>query len=267
MGRTTRVAPQRRHTLYFLRYARHTAPVFLDTEVDMSAVEAHRDAAAAAGTRYSRLSYVLRSLVPVMERHPECNAAVGTGLVPRLRHTPQVRPKIALDRRVDGVRIVLSAPLPDLRGADLDIVQAELERLKTIPVNGSSQFRGVRKLNRLPPRLGWWMFRASMARLSARPQLLGSVAVSSLGHSAVDGFHAVGGTPLTLNVGRVRPTPVARGAEVRVAPVIRLNLAFDHRIVDGAEAADILTEIKEELQAPEDRRDHRVLAGSEQDRR
>ncbi|MDW6056962.1 2-oxo acid dehydrogenase subunit E2 [Streptomyces sp. FXJ1.4098] len=33
-----------------------------------------------------------------------------------------------------------------------------------------------------------------------------------------------------------------------IAKVMRLSLAFDHRVIDGAEAADVLTDIKDGLE-------------------
>ncbi|MFI9076351.1 2-oxo acid dehydrogenase subunit E2 [Streptomyces sioyaensis] len=243
-----RVARQRRHTQYFLRHIRTTAPVFLDTDVDMSGVVTHRDEATTHGRRYSYSTYVLWALAHVLQNHPECNAVVGQGLVPRLLRTAEIRPKIAMDRTIDGVRAVLSATLPDLRGASLDDIQRELTRLQDTPVGDLEELRGVRALHRLPVRLGWWAFRSSMAMLNSRPQRLGTVSVSSLGHRAVNGFHAMGGTVVTLNIGQVRTVPVARNGAVEAAPVMRLNLCFDHRAVDGAEAADVLTEIKEMLE-------------------
>ncbi|MFC4147277.1 2-oxo acid dehydrogenase subunit E2 [Micromonospora mangrovi] len=248
MPESGRLAAQRRHTLYFLRWSRAVAPVFLDTEVDMTRVLAHREQAAARGRRISVLSYVVRSATEVLARHPACNAVVGGGLVPRIRHVDEVRPKIAMDRTVAGQRVVLSAVLPDQRGADLDEIQDALDRLRDTPAEELPELRGTLLLHRLPAALGWPAFRATVSRLSRRPGLLGTVAVSSLGHRAVDGFHAVGGTTCTLNLGRVRPTPVVRDGAVVVAPVLRLNLAFDHRVVDGAEAADVLTEITQSLE-------------------
>jgi pyruvate/2-oxoglutarate dehydrogenase complex dihydrolipoamide acyltransferase (E2) component len=40
-----------------------------------------------------------------------------------------------------------------------------------------------------------------------------------------------------------------REGRIVVAPVLRLSLAFDHRVIDGAEAADVLTEVKEALES------------------
>ncbi|MFV2117030.1 2-oxo acid dehydrogenase subunit E2 [Streptomyces sp. Act-28] len=243
-----RVARQRRHTLYFLRHARRVAPVFLDTDVDFTAVATHRERAAREGVRYSWLSYVLRSATGVLQRHPDANAALGGGVVPKVARFGAVRPKIALDRTVSGQRVVLSAVLPDLRGADLDAIQRAVTRVRDTPVDELPEVRGTLMLHRLPALLGRTAFRAGMAALDKRPQLMGTLAVSSLGHRAVNGFHAVGGTAITLNLGQVKPTPVVHDGEVVVAPVMRLNLCFDHRVIDGAEAADVLDEIKTDLE-------------------
>lgn len=65
----------------------------------------------------------------------------------------------------------------------------------------------------------------------------------------MDSFHFVGGTAVTVGVGRVVDRAVVRGGVVTVAPMMRLSLAVDHRIVDSAEAADVLTELKSRLEA------------------
>ncbi|MCM3884051.1 2-oxo acid dehydrogenase subunit E2 [Frankia sp. R82] len=78
---------------------------------------------------------------------------------------------------------------------------------------------------------------AQAARLlPKRGFVMGTFAVTSLGHRAADGFHSVGGTTITLGIGRVLDRPVVRAGVVGAAPLMRLNLAFDHRVIDGAEA-------------------------------
>jgi pyruvate/2-oxoglutarate dehydrogenase complex dihydrolipoamide acyltransferase (E2) component len=72
---------------------------------------------------------------------------------------------------------------------------------------------------------------------------MGTFALSSLGHRPVDDFYSVGGTTITLGLGRIADRPVARNGTVEIAPVARLSLTFDHRVVDGAEAADVLADL------------------------
>ncbi|MER5871131.1 2-oxo acid dehydrogenase subunit E2 [Streptomyces sp. NPDC002044] len=242
---------QRHHTLFFLEVVRDFSPVYLDTEVDMSRVLAHRGAAREAeGVRYGTTAYVLRAAGRVLARHPDANAAIQGGpRRPRVAHYPFVNGKLALDRILDGRRVVLGTVVPGLQDAELPAIQAHLERIRDGDADRLEDFEGIRALHRLPWTEGRRAFRRAAGSLALRPHLTGTFSVTSLGHRAVDSFHSVGGTTTTFGVGRILDRPVVRDGEVTVAPVARLSLAFDHRAIDGAEAADVLTEVKEALEA------------------
>ncbi|MEU5403432.1 2-oxo acid dehydrogenase subunit E2 [Streptomyces sp. NPDC005963] len=243
---------RRLHTLYFLEHASRQRPVHLDTDVDMSRIEAHRAAARAAGRRYSVVGYLLWATGRVLQRHPEANAALvpsRSGLrAPRTVRFAGVTAKVALDRVVDGERTVLSALLPRLESADLDAVQERIDRYRQPETAQLPEFRGVRLLGRLPVPLGRLAFAAAVRT----PGTLGTVSVSSLGHRPVDGFHSSGGTAVTLCAGRVVDRPVVRDGRLAIAPVMRLGLTFDHRIIDGAAAADVLGDLTSTLEEFDD---------------
>jgi pyruvate/2-oxoglutarate dehydrogenase complex dihydrolipoamide acyltransferase (E2) component len=243
------IARQRRHTLHFLGEIRAAAPVFLDTDVDMTAVQAHRAAARAAGGRLSVVSYALWAGARVLARHPAANAAIRGRLRPRVARYPAVSGKLALDKRVGGERVVLSAVLPDLERAELADIQAKVDHYAGGDPETMPEFGPARSLHRLPGWLGGLAFRTGVRPLGRRAAAFGTFAVSSLGHRPVDGFYSVGGTTITLGLGRIADRPVVRDAQLAIAPVMRLSLTFDHRVIDGAEAADILAEIKESLES------------------
>lgn len=245
MSNPQRLPRQRRHTLYFLREIRAFSPVFIDTEVAMGAVLAHR---ASAGRRRSVVTYVICAAGRVLARHPDANAAIRGRLSPRIARYPRVHAKFTLDKRIDGHRVVLSAVLRDVDRAELDDVQRQVEHYRDGDAETMEEFAGLRALHRLPPPVGLAGFRRVVRPLRNRADRFGTFAVTSLGHRPVDGFYSVGGTTVTLGLGQVAERPVARGGEVRIAPTMRLSLAFDHRVIDGAEAADVLTEIKDGLE-------------------
>ena len=81
--------------------------------------------------------------------------------------------------------------------------------------------------------------------------------VTSLGMFDVDDFVAVINPPQSaiLAVGKISKTPVvvtgADGAdEIAIRPMCALNLSYDHRLIDGAEAAKFLQKIKQYVQNP-----------------
>ena len=76
--------------------------------------------------------------------------------------------------------------------------------------------------------------------------------VSNLGMFDVDSFTAIIYPPhaAVLAVGRVKEQPVARGGQVLVAQMMTATLSVDHRVADGAEAAQFIMEIKGLLEKP-----------------
>ncbi|MFI0897258.1 2-oxo acid dehydrogenase subunit E2 [Streptomyces sp. NPDC020983] len=243
------MARERRHTLYFLGEIRGISPVFLDTEVDMTGVRAHRQAAREAGTRLSTVTYVLRAAGRALAKHPEANAAVRGRWRRRVARYGRVNGKVTFDKTFNGHRVVASTVLPDVDRAELGELQEQIGRIRDGDPAELPEFAGIRLLHRLPQPLAAAAFRARTRPLAGRDLVLGTFAVTSLGHRPVDGFHSVGGTTVTFGVGRTLERPVVRDGAVTVAPVLRLNLAFDHRVIDGAEAADLLADVRDELES------------------
>ena len=80
----------------------------------------------------------------------------------------------------------------------------------------------------------------------------GTFTVSNLGAYRVDHFSAIVNTPESaiLSVGTARPRAVVRGGEVVPRTTAFLGINADHRLVDGAPAAEFLKTLKEMLEHP-----------------
>ena len=76
--------------------------------------------------------------------------------------------------------------------------------------------------------------------------------VSNLGMFEVDSFAAIIFPPhaAVLAVGTVREQPVVREGQLAVGQVMKATLSTDHRVADGAEAAQFLVEVKGLLENP-----------------
>jgi pyruvate/2-oxoglutarate dehydrogenase complex dihydrolipoamide acyltransferase (E2) component len=240
------IARERRHTLLFLNEIRNFAPVFLDTEIDMTGLLAHK---ASSHRRYSVVSYVLWAGARVLLAHPEANTAIRGRLRPRIARYPSVSGKVTFDKTLNGHRIVMSSVLPDLEHSSLDQIQNWIEALRDGDPGTQPEFAVARIVHGLPLPLGLLGVRLGVRPLRRRAATFGTLAVTSLGHRPVDSFHSVGGTTITLGIGQIADRPVVREGELAIAPVLRLSLSFDHRVIDGAEAADILTELRTMLEA------------------
>ncbi|MFE1954695.1 2-oxo acid dehydrogenase subunit E2 [Streptomyces sp. NPDC059524] len=257
-GSHTVIERRRRHTLFFLEWAESQRPVHLDTDIDMTRILEHRERARADGLRYSYVTYLLHATGRALARHQEANAVMAPGWpgfwrAPRIVRFRSVTAKLALDRKVDGERAVLSALVPRLERASLREIQEQVDRYRGEQAAELPEFKGVRMLGRLPLPLGRAAFGAALRDARKRPGVFGTVSVSSLGHGAVDGFHSAGGTAVTLCAGRIAQRPVVRAdGTLGAAPVMRLGLTFDHRVIDGGAAADLLTDLHDTMEAFDD---------------
>jgi len=89
-------------------------------------------------------------------------------------------------------------------------------------------------------------------RLSADEMTGGGFTVSNLGMYGVDEFSAliVPGQTAILAVGAVTERPQVREGQLVVAPTMRVTLACDHRVIDGAYAASFLAKLRRNLEHP-----------------
>ena len=80
----------------------------------------------------------------------------------------------------------------------------------------------------------------------------GTFSTSNLGMFGTDTFAAIIVPPQAgiLAVGAVKPTPVVLDDEIVVRQMMNATISADHRVGDGAEAAILLNEVKDNLERP-----------------
>jgi pyruvate dehydrogenase E2 component (dihydrolipoamide acetyltransferase) len=84
-------------------------------------------------------------------------------------------------------------------------------------------------------------------------QMKGSTfTISNLGMYAIDAFTPIINLPETaiLGVGRIQDKPVVLNQAIEIRPMMTVSLSFDHRVIDGAPAAEFLTALKRVLENP-----------------
>lgn len=94
--------------------------------------------------------------------------------------------------------------------------------------------------------------RARSGKLKPNEISEGTFTVSNLGMFGVKSLVAIIQPPQTaiLGVGAAREEPVVRDGQIELTRVMTLALSADHRVTDGAQGAQFLTEIQRWLQNP-----------------
>jgi len=91
-------------------------------------------------------------------------------------------------------------------------------------------------------------------KLSMEESEGGTFTLTNLGMFEVDEFEAIINPPQSaiLAAGRIAERPVAENGRVVARPTIRLTLSLDHRVIDGANGARFLSDLKALVEEPAD---------------
>ncbi len=196
-----------------------TAQLTLTTEVDMEdAVALREEVEQRTGARVTYTDLIARAAAGGLREHPAINARWEGDGVRRLSEI-HIGVAVALD---DGLVV------PVVRDAD----RATLTQISAT----------IRELSE----------RARALRLGPEEMQGSTFTITNLGMYDIDAFTPVLNPPeaAILGVGRLQRRPVAAGDRVEIRSTMVLSLTFDHRVVDGAPAAQFLQRVKYILEHP-----------------
>jgi pyruvate dehydrogenase E2 component (dihydrolipoamide acetyltransferase) len=200
--------------------------IYITSEIDMAEVMKLRkqiNDSGASDVKISVNDMVVKAVAKALVKFPQVNSSYTAGAdnQPGVIRHPQVNVSVAV-----AIEDGLTAPV--VRDADkksLGAIAAEIRELAGRAREGKSK----------------------------QTDLEGATfQVSNLGMFDVVDFVSIITVPqaASLSVGAVRQTPVVRDGEIVVGEMMYVTLSVDHRVADGATAAQYLQELKRLLQSP-----------------
>lgn len=238
--------PARRGTYTWLSDARRTSHVYLFADVDATRIQAARQA---AGGALSYPTFVIKAAADaIVDDHPQARSILRDGLNPKVAVFDDVHVKVLFDKVVGGDRCVVSCVVPAAQGLSAHEVQEILDVHKKAPVDQTGPFATAMRALRLPLPVLRPVWRLALRDPRRRFALQGTVGVTSVGHAAVRAILPQVSGPVGFGIGRVETVPVVRDGQIVAAPQFTLSLAFDHRLLDGAQAAELLAAVKNRLE-------------------
>lgn len=197
--------------------------IYLTIEVDADALMALRDQIAAGGARVSVNDLVVKAAAKALAKVPAVNTSFS--------QTADGQPGIVRHSQINiGVAVALDDGLvaPVVRDADkksISVISAEIRDMA---------------------------LRAREGKIKQNELEGATFQVTNLGMFGIVEFGSIISVPqaASLAVGAVRKVPVVRDDQIVIGQVMNLTLSADHRIVDGAVAAQYLQELRKLLEAP-----------------
>ncbi len=196
------------------------AQLTLTTEADVTDAMKLRDYLARRQPKggFSPLNLVIAATARALREHPRMNA-LQEGAQVQLVEEVNVGVAVSLD---EGLMV------PTIRRADektLEEIAAEAQRLAAKVREGKASFDDVTG---------------------------GTFTITNLGAYDIDAFTPIINPPQVgiLGVGRVVEKPAIRDGEFAKRSMMFLSLTFDHRVIDGAPAAEFLQAVKGHMEEP-----------------
>jgi pyruvate dehydrogenase E2 component (dihydrolipoamide acetyltransferase) len=134
--------------------------------------------------------------------------------------------------------------------ADINVgVAVATERGLIVPVICNADKKTLEEIATVSKEL---IEKTKQGKLTKEVLTSGTFTITNLGMYGVDVFTPIVNPPQTaiLGVGRVVERPVVVDKQIVIKPVMQLSLTFDHRVVDGAPAAEFLQKVKQGVENP-----------------
>lgn len=202
-----------------------TAPhIFLTIKADMTEFDAlrkklNKKAKAANGPHVSATALLVKVVAWALKRNPLLNSTLKEDYI-------ELLPEVNV-----GMAVALEAGL-------------------IVPVIRNANTKGV---GQLAEEVNDLAGRARGGQLVPSEVMGGTFTISNLGQFGIEQFTAIinPGQAAILAIGAIQRELVAgEDDEIEIRPMMRMTLAADHRIVDGAVAAKFLSELVEALESP-----------------
>ena len=171
------------------------------------------------GVKLSVNDFIIKACALALQTVPDANAVWAGDRILKLKPSD-----VAVAVAIDGG--LFTPVLKDSENKSLSALSAEMKDLAT---------------------------RARDRKLAPHEYQGGSFAISNLGMFGIDNFDAVINPPhgaiLAVGAGVKKPV-VGKDGELAVATVMSVTLSVDHRVIDGALGAQLLSAIKDNLENP-----------------
>lgn len=218
--RTEKLSGMRKRIAERLQFSYQTAPhIYVEMPVDATALLALRRDIEADGDSLSMTALLVKACAWTLQRHPRLNATIDGEMI-TLWESVNIGVAVALDAGliVPVIHDAAALGLGAVQGRSADLIE-----------------------------------RARRGSLSPGEVTNGTFTISNLGMFGVSRFTAIINPPQVaiLAVGRIDKifVPDAHDQPV-LRPQMTLTLAVDHRVVDGADAARFLVDLRKVLEQP-----------------
>ena len=215
------LTPMRKVIAERLQYSKNSIPHFyIQQTVDVDRLVTMREEIKKEGANYTINDFMIKAVAIALRQHP----FVNSGFNPENNHIIRyANIDIAVAVTVQGGLIT-----PILHNTDTLSIAAISEKIKILAQ------------------------KAKEGRLAPEEYQGGSFTISNLGMFGTTSFAAIVNPPqgAILSIGAIQDAAVVKNGIVVAGKLLALTLSCDHRVIDGAEAAQFMKTLKKLIEQP-----------------
>lgn len=230
-------------------------------------IEAFRKA---TGKRVTLTHLMCKAMGGVYQRMPDANSILRFGRI-YLRARIGVFFQAVLEDPRTGEYDLSGLTILDPEKKSLSEIVAEFEeRVEKVRTGKDRELEQSRSIFK---RLPFWLLRPvldlmgfltlglnlDLRRFGVPKDPFGSLMITNIGSLGIDEAYVplvpYSRVPLLIAMGAVQEVPIVHDGEITVGKVMRLNVTFDHRVIDGAHAAIMAKTLKDWFGHPFERFD------------
>jgi len=234
-GRTTGISRPKRFVGDLLAFAQRVPSVPMQRRMHLAELLTARRA---SNERVSWCAIFLKAYAIVSAARPELRRAYISFPWPTIYEHPENVATFSVERDYQGEPGVFFAQVPQPEELSLRELDTLVRMHKSAPLDSIDTFRHALLLSALPRplrRFVWWLGLCTDGMYRAR--FFGTFAISVVASFGAAGLHILSPLTTTLNYGVFEPD----GS-------IDVRLAYDHRVLDGAEVARAMAALEDVLQ-------------------
>ena len=194
---------------------------------------------------FTYTSVLLKIVAHVQKKYPIMNAILARDIIRKKIFLPEsVDISIAMEKKHKGETVVL---IPVIRAVDeksIEEISSEIKHLSQLPFDEMPNIKLTKLFNIDPDFLKYLKLKLICQSAYLYNFFFGSIGSTNLGKYGITHFYPHWINATVFAIGTIEEKPVVRDGQITIAPMLHMNLTFNHRILDGTTASEILAEAK-----------------------
>ena len=199
--------------------------------------------------KFTYTPVLLKIIAHVQKKYPIMNAILARDIIRKKIFLPDdVDISCAMEKRHRGGTVVLIPIIKEVNKKSISTISEEIKHFSELSFDEMPNVQFIKDLNRYPDFLKYLIMRMICQSAKLYAFFFGTVGFSNLGKFGITHFYPLWINATVFGIGTIEEKPVVRNGSITIAPMLYLTIAFNHRILDGSAASEILAEVKRTIE-------------------